>query len=260
MRHTLLAAALVMAALPASAFAQDAEPPRVEIGAQVSGQTGERSSVTWTPRLTVNLSPDAALELSADLGHALEEPFRMAKSGQGWAVHLRQSLWQDGRWQVFGVVGGGVRRTSIHFPGFTEIGSGQPRTFRPSRFVEWGAAAHVGPAVQMQVASRLILRADVRMEFSDSGGLRGMLGAAVPLAQFPAGTRARQRPADSLVNGVAIGGGVGAVTGAVAGALLAALVCENDCAANGVAFVGATTVTGTAIGGLLGAIIDAVKR
>ncbi len=249
-----------MAARPHGAFAQVPEPPRLEVGAQISGQIGERASVTWTPRLTVNLSPDAALELSADFRQPLEEPFRMAESGQSGSVHLRQSLWHHGRWHVFGVVGGGVRRTSIYFPGVTDVGSAQPRTFRPSRFVEWGAAAHVGPAVQMQVARWLSLRADVRMEFSNSGGLRGMLGAAFPLGQLPTGTRARQRPADSLVNGVAIGSGVGAVTGVLGGVLLAALVCENDCAGNGVAFVAATTATGTAIGGLLGAIIDAVQR
>lgn len=260
MKHFLLAAAVVMAGSPDVAFAQDAEPPRLEIGGQMSGQTGERAAVAWTPRLTVNLRPDTALELSADLRQPLDDPLRATESGRGGSVHLRQTLWEGGRWQLFGVVGGGVRRTSLHFPGYTEVGPAQPRTFHPSRFVEWGSAAHIGPAVQAQVARRLMLRADVRMEFSESAGLRGMIGAAIPLGALPAGTRARQRPADSLVNGVAIGSGVGALSGALAGALLAAVFCEDDCAAGGIAFVSAATVTGTAVGGLLGAIIDAVPR
>lgn len=260
MKHFLFAATLVTAASPQVAFAQAAEPPRFEIGAQVSGQTGERGSVTWTPRLTLNLRPDTALEFSSEFRQPSHDPDRLEESGQGGSVHLRQTLWENGQWHVSGVVGGGVRRYSIYFPGYTEVGPGPNRTFPPSRFVEYDSSMHIGPSVQLQVATRLLLRADVRMEFSDNGGLRGMVGAAVPLGQLPAGSRARQRPADSLINGAAIGTGVGAITGALAGAFLAAVFCENDCAASGIAFVSVTTVTGTAVGGLLGAIIDAVKR
>jgi len=130
-------------------------------------------------------------------------------SGQAVSMHLQQTLLERGPWQVFGVVGGGVRRPSISFPDF--------------RFVEDGTAVHIGPAVQLQVARRLMLRADVRLELSDQAGLRGMVGAAIPLDQMPAGTRARQRPADSLVNGVAMGTGVGALTGALAGAIIDAV-------------------------------------
>ncbi len=249
MKHFLFAATVLTAAGPQVAFAQTAEPPRLEIGGQISGHTGDRGSLTWTPRLTLNLRPDTALELSSEFRRPSNAPDRLEESGQGVSVHLRQTLWANGQWQVSGVVGGGVRRHTIHFPGSTGAG-----------FVENDTAMHIGPSVQLRVATRLLLRADVRMEFSDNAGLRGMVGAAVPLGQLPAGSRARQRPADSLVNGVAIGAGVGALTGALAGAFLAAVFCEDDCTASGIAFVSATTVGGTAIGGLLGAIIDAFKR
>jgi hypothetical protein len=259
-RLLITTAAGLLALSPAIAAAQSAEPPRIEVGAQASGHTNERSGLTWTPRLTINLRPDTALEFSADVRQPTEDPFRLEESGQAVSMHLRQTLWENGKWQVSGVVGGGVRRSTIFFPGYTVQRPDGPVTYPDSRFVEYGAAAHIGPSVQVQVAKRLLLRADVRMEFNEDGGLRGMIGAAVPLGQLPPGSRARQRPADSLVNGVAIGTGVGAVTGALTGTFLAALFCENDCAAGGIAFVSVTTATGTAVGGLLGAIIDAVKR
>jgi hypothetical protein len=246
MKHFLIAAAVIALAGPQLALAQPPEPPRLEIGGQISGQTSESGSVTWTPRLSLSLRPDTALEVSADLRQPSRDPLRLEESGQAGSLHLRQTLWENGRWQVFGVVGGGVRRSN--------------RTFPASRFVQYSSAVHIGPAVQVQVASRLLVRADLRAEFSEDGGLRGMIGAAVPLGRLPAGSRARQRPADSLVNGIAIGTGVGAITGALAGAFLAAVFCEDDCSSTGFAFVSVTTATGTAVGGLLGAIIDAVKR
>lgn len=261
MKHILIAvAAGLLALVPGLAAAQTAEPPRFEIGAQVSGQTSERSAITWTPRLTFNLRPDSALEFSADVRQPRRDPFRQEESGQTASMHLRQTLWENARWQVAGVVGGGVRRAAIFSPGYTVQRPDGPVTFPDSRFVEYGMAAHIGPTVQLQAAKRLLVRADVRMEFSDRTGVRGMIGAAVPLGQLPAGSRARLRPADSLVNGTSIGAGVGAVSGALAGAFLAAVFCEDDCTAGGIAFVSVTTVTGTAVGGLLGAIIDAVKR
>lgn len=260
MKHLLVALAVLGAAGPQLAFAQTAEPPRLEIGGQISGQTNERASITWTPRLSLSLRPDTALEVSADIRQPGTDRFRLEESGQAVSLHLRQTLWEDGAWQFSGVVGGGVRRAAIFFPGYTVPGPDGPRTFPDSRFVEYGTAAHIGPAIQLRVARRLLLRGDVRLEFSDQTGFRGMIGAAVPIGQMPAGTRARQQPADSLVNGVAIGTGVGALTGALAGAFLAAVFCEGDCAAGGIAFVSLSTATGTAVGGLLGAIIDAVKR
>jgi len=260
MKHVLVAAALITAVFSPLASAQTAEPPRLEIGGQISGQTNERASITWTPRLSLSLRPDTALEVSADIRQPGTDPFRLEESGQAVSLHLRQTLWEGDAWQFFGVVGGGVRRSAIFFPGYSVPGPDGPRTIPDSRFVEFGTAAHIGPAVQVRVARRLLLRGDVRLEFSEQTGFRGMVGAAVPLGQLPAGTRARQRPADSLVNGVAIGTGVGALTGALAGAFLAAVFCEDDCGAGGIAFVSLSTATGTAMGGLLGAIIDAVKR
>lgn len=239
-------AASLLIWLPQSASAQTAETPRLEVGGQVSAQTGEPGSATWTPRLTLNLRPDTALEFSADFRQGGNDPFRRQESGQTAAIHLRQMLWESGRWQIFGVVGGGVSRSVTAFSNF--------------RFVDWNPAVHIGPAVQATVAKRLILRADVRLSLSETAGLRGMVGAAVPIGQLPASTRARQRTGDSLVNGIAIGTGVGAVTGAVAGALLAAVLCEGGCGYHSAPFVAVTAAAGTGIGGLLGAIIDAFKR
>lgn len=262
MKHLLIyIPAAVLALTPALSSAQTVEPPKVEIGAQISGQTAERSAITWTPRLTLNLRPDTALEFSTDLRRTKPEPFRQEQSGQAVSMHLRQTLWENGQWQLSGVVGGGVRRATIFFPGYTVQRPDGPVTFPDSTFVEYGAAAHIGPSVQVQVAKRLLLRGDVRLEFQDQTGFRGMIGAAVPIGQMPSGTRARQRPADSLVNGTAIGAGVGAIAGALAGAFLTAVFCESDdCTSTGIAFVSVTTATGTGVGGLLGAIIDAVKR
>lgn len=246
MRLLPAVAASLLIWFPQSASAQTAEPPRLEIGGQVSAQTGEPGSATWTPRLSLNLRPDTALEFSGDFRQASSDPFRHSEVDQTAALHFRQTLWENDRWQLFGVVGGGVRRSVSTFPHF--------------RFVDWNPAVHIGPAVQARVAKRLVLRADVRLSLTETSGLRGMIGAAVPIGHLPAGTRARQRPGDSLVNGVAIGTSVGAVTGALTGAFLAAVLCEGDCADNGVAFVAVTAATGTGIGGLLGAIIDAFKR
>ena len=163
-RLQLTVAAGLLALSPAFAAAQSAEPPRLEIGAQVSGQTNERSGLTWTPRLTINLRPDTALEFSGDVRQPTKDPFRLEESGQAVSIHLRQTLWENGRWQVSGVVGGGVRRSTIFFPGYTIQRPEGPVTYPDSRFVEYGAAAHIGPSVQLQVARRLLLRADVRMD------------------------------------------------------------------------------------------------
>lgn len=239
-------AASLLIWLPLPAVAQTAETPRLELGGQVSAQTGEPGSATWTPRLALNLRPDTALEFSADFRQGANDPFRRQESGQTAAIHLRQTLWEHDRWQIFGVVGGGVGRNVTTFPHF--------------RFVDWSPAVHIGPAVQLAVATRLILRADVRLSLSETSGVRGMVGASVPIGQLPAGTRVRQKTADSLVNGVAIGTGVGAITGALTGALLAAALCEGDCGYHSISFVAVTAAAGTGIGGLLGAIIDAFKR
>jgi len=212
MKHIFIVAALLTAAGPRLALAQTAEAPRLEIGGHLSAQTNERAAFTWTPRLSLSLRPDTALEVSADIRQPGTDRFRVEESGHAVSLHLRQTLWEEGAWQFSGVVGGGVRRSAIFFPGYTD-----------SRYVEYGTAAHIGPAVQLRVARRLLLRGDVRLEFSDQTGFRGLIGAAVPIGQLPAGTRARQRPADSLVNGVAIGTGVGALTGALAGAIIDAV-------------------------------------
>lgn len=252
--------ALVLLSLPHIAAAQATEPPRLEVGGQVSAQTGERGSATYTPRLTVNLRPDSAIELSADVRPHTPTWSGNRESAVAGSIHFRQTLWENNRWQLFGVVGGGAQLTVIDFAAYTVPGVGGPRTFPPSQFHEVGGAVHIGPAVQLNVADRLKLRADIRLTLSNSSGIRGMVGAAVPFGALPPGTRARQPRGDSLVNGIGIGGAVGALTGGVAGAILAALVCDDDCERGGLTAVAVTTTTGAGIGGLMGAILDAFRR
>lgn len=253
-------AALVLLSLPHLAAAQTTEPPRLEVGGQVSTQTGERGSATWTPRLTVNLRPDSAVELSADVRPPTATAPGSRQSEVAGSIHFRQTLWENHRWQIFGVVGGGLHRTVIDSEAITVPGPDGPRIFQQRRRNEIGGAVHIGPAVQLSIADRLKLRADIRLTLSNSSGLRGMIGAAVPFGALPAGTRARQPRGDSLVNGIGIGGAVGALTGAVAGAFLTAVVCDDDCERGGLTVVAVTTTTGAGIGGLMGAILDAFRR
>jgi len=245
---------------PQPAGAQTAEPPRLEIGGQVSTQTGERGSATWTPRLTLNVRPDTAVEWSVDFRQPGDDPFPLRKSAQLAFTHVRQVLVEGRRWRLSGVVGAGVSRTTIDFPGSLAGSGGRFNGPNDARLVEWGPAVTIGPALQFDVAKRLSLRADLRFDIADSSGVRAMAGATVPFGQLPAGARARQRRPDGLGNGALAGTIAGAVTGLVGSTILVNLLCEGECTGSGAPFITLGTVTVGGMGGLLGAMIDAFRR
>lgn len=189
------------ALVPAAARAQVPDPPRAELGVQVSAQTGERGAPSWSPRITFNLTPATALEVAADVRQPRVDAFATRTSGQWYALHLRQSLLQRGRLQVFGVVGAGAGETTQDFPGRTIGDRTGSITYPPSRYREYGFAAHVGAAAQYEAASRLAFRADVRATASERGGLRAMAGVVIPVGRFRAGDRPLRRATDSRAAG-----------------------------------------------------------
>ena len=253
---------LGFALAPAGAWAQAPGPPKAELGLQASMLTGERNALSWSPRFSLTLTPTSALEFTADVRPARSDPSKVRTSSQWYAVHLRQMLFQRGRWQVSGVVGAGGGQTTEAFPGETiNYGNGvviyPPRTFRHAGF-----AAHVGAAAQYEISGRLAVRADVRATDSNSGGLRAMIGGVVPLGRRFAADSSRKNlmdDYDSVTNGLVLGAASGAaVTAALAGFLSVALCDQNDC--DGL-FVGAAlagAAIGTGVGGVLGGVIDSL--
>lgn len=247
---------------PAGAWAQAPSPPKAELGLQASMQTGERNALSWSPRFSLTLTPTSALEFTADVRPARSDPRKVRTSSQWYSVHLRQTLFQRGRWQVSGVVGAGGGQTTMSFPGETvDFGHGMV-VYAPGTFREAGLAAHVGAAAQYEVSGRFALRADVRATASDSGGLRAMIGGVVPLGRrFPADSSRKNLmdDYDSVANGLVIGAASGAaVTAALAG-FYSVLLCEqDDCDSF---FAGAVVVgaaIGTGVGGVLGGVIDSL--
>lgn len=248
--------------VPAGAWAQAPSPPQAELGLQASIQTGERQALSWSPRFSLRLTPTSALEFTADVRPARSDPFAVRTSSQWYGVHLRQMLFQRGRWQVSGVVGGGGRQTTTAFPGQTINHGNGVVVYPPGTFREAGFAAHVGAAAQYEVSGRLAVRADVRATASNSGGLRAMIGGVVPLdRRFPADS-SRQNlmdDYDSVANGLVIGAASGAAATAALAGFYSVVFCEqDDC---GGVFVGAVLVgaaIGTAVGGVLGGVIDSL--
>lgn len=189
MTRLLTAAVAVVAAMPGMALAQVPDPPRVEWGAQASSQTGELRSLSWSPRITLNLTPLTAIEATADIRPAGGDTFGTRTSGQAYSLHWRQALFAAGRWRVFGVFGAGTSRRVQDFPGWVFEGRDEPQVMPPHRYVDSSLAVHLGPAVQFEAVPWLALRGDLRLTASHSGGLRGMVGAVVPIGRFRAGDR-----------------------------------------------------------------------
>jgi len=198
MRSLLTAAVTVVAALPGVALAQPPDPPRVELGGQVSVQTGQSLAATWSPRMTLNLTPRTAGEVSADVRPGRTDSFGTRISSRAYTAHWRQTLFTAGRWQFSGVLGVGVSRQVTEFPAQVIGGRDGPEVFPAHTFVDEGLAVQLGPVVQVEVARRLALRGDLRLTAGDHGGLRAMVGAVVPVGAFRAGDRpglSRQTPA-----------------------------------------------------------------
>jgi hypothetical protein len=106
-----------------------------------------------------------------------------------YSLHWRQTLFTSGRWQVFGVLGAGGGRLVQDIPEQIFEGRDGPEVFPAHTFVDSGFAAHLGPAVQFEAAPWLALRADLRLTAGHSSGMRGLVGAVVPLGRFRAGDR-----------------------------------------------------------------------
>lgn len=189
MKSFLTIAMAIVAAWPGAALAQPPDPPSVEFGAQASAQTGQLGAVTWSPRITLNLSPLTAVEAAADFRPRDQVPFGASISGQAGSVHWRQALLSAGRWQVFGVLGAGASRRVQNLPEQIFEGRDGPQVFPAQTLIDSSLAVHLGPAVQFEAARWLALRGDLRLTLSHTGGLRGMVGAVVPLGAFRAGNR-----------------------------------------------------------------------
>jgi|CXWK01.1.fsa_nt_gi hypothetical protein len=253
----LLTVVVALAAFPGIALAQP-DAPRVELGAQASVQTGQSGAVTWSPRLTVSLTPLTAIEASADIRRSNTDSFGTRVSSRAYTLHWRQTLVTRGRWKVFGVFGVGGSRQVLEFPEQIIAGRDGPEIFPPHTYVERGLAVQLGPAVQFEAAPWLALRGDLRIDAGDNGGLRGMLGAVVPVGRYRRDVPLAEGR-DSLKNGIIIGASTGALGGGALFTWAANVICESDpCSSfEGVAFLfGAAS--GAAVGGLLGAMIDSV--
>src|SRR5688572_30116503 len=87
---------MLMAAMPGLALAQAPRPPAIEVGAQVSKKVGgpDAVPVTWSPRVTLNLTHLTAIEGTADIQKAFVERYEGAPriSSRGYSAHWRQTL------------------------------------------------------------------------------------------------------------------------------------------------------------------------
>ena len=179
-----------MAVMPRVALAQPPSPPVVELGAQVSKKIDDPGGITWTPRITFNLTHLTALEGTAEIRKSFQNEFGTRTSARGYSGHWRQTLYTSGRWQVFGALGAGINRVEQNFPERIVQGRDGPVVIPASTFVDSDFVAHLGPAVQVELAPWLALRGDVRLTVGDNnGGIRGMVGGVIPLGRFRAGDR-----------------------------------------------------------------------
>ena len=179
---------------PSAALAQPPGPPAVEVGVQVSRKIAEPAvvPVSWSPRVTLNLTHLTAIEVTADIQNAFMEEFEGSPrtSARGFSAHWRQTLFTSGRWQVFGVLGAGMNRVEQNYPERIFQGRDGPEVMPAFTFVDSEPVVHLGPGVQVEVAPWLALRGDVRLTVGDNnGGVRGMVGAVIPLGRFRAGDR-----------------------------------------------------------------------
>ena len=170
-----LAVALIVV-MPSVALAQPPRPPAVEVGTQFSELVDDPAPYAWSSRLTVNLTPRTAIEGTADIQRSLKLAGVTRISVRDFSAHWRQTVFTSGRWQIFGVLGAGTVRVEDNF---------FPEGFVFSRS---GFVAHLGPAVQVELAPWLALRGDLRLTLGsvDSGG-RAMVGAVIPIGRFRAG-------------------------------------------------------------------------
>lgn len=254
----LVTRTIALAALscwPVLATAQAPATPLVEVVVQAAGETGAPRGVGVAPRFTISLAPDTSLDVGGLFTPSRTDRFSATSSGTAIDAALRQRLWANGRWQIFGLVGVSLDDVVRRFPGYSYETSHGRVTIPPSRvqFAEW--AAQVATAAQYEVHPRLALRADVRFIAGERGALGVAAGAVAPFGRGP--QRAWDDERDSVKEGLWIGAATGGGTGAVLFGLLAAAFCENDSCVGGT--LGAMTVGaagGAGMGGIIGAVID----
>jgi hypothetical protein len=162
------------------------------VSVQVSRKIEGPASLTWSPRITLNLTHLTAIEGTADILKSYVEPYEggTRTSSRGFSAHWRQTLFTSGRWQFFGVLGAGVNRVEQNYPERVFQGRDGPVVTPAYTFIDSEFVAHVGPGVQVELAPWLALRGDVRLTVGDNnGGVRGMVGAVIPIGRFRAGDR-----------------------------------------------------------------------
>ena len=200
MRGLLGMAVALMVVMPGVALAQSPDRPVVELGAQGSKRIngvllrdstapGDSAPVAWSLRLTVNVKRRTAIEGTADIQKSYRDSFGSGArtSARELSVHWRQTVFTSGRLQVFGVLGAGRNRVERHVPEWIQSGQVRP----PISLVVSEFVAHLGPAVQVELAPWLALRGDVRATLGQrDSGVRGMLGAVIPIGRIRDGERA----------------------------------------------------------------------
>ena len=184
MRSLLGLVVALMVVMPGVALAQSPDRPVVELGAQGSKRISDEG-VAWALRLTLPLTRRTAIEATADIQNsfALKWEGGTRRSEREFSVHWRQTVFTSGRWQVFGVLGAGRDRVEHNYP---ERINGAGRVEPAHTNVQSEFVAHFGPAVQVELAPWLALRGDLRGTIGDHRGVRGMVGAVIPIGRYRA--------------------------------------------------------------------------
>ena len=184
MRGLLGVAVALVVVVPGIALAQSPDRPVVELGAQGSKRISDEG-VAWALRLTVPLTRQTAIEATADIQNSFELKWEggTRRSAREFSVHWRQTVFTSGRWQVFGLLGAGRDRVEHNYP---ERINGAGRVEPAHTNVQSEFVAHFGPAVQVELAPWLALRGDLRGTIGDHRGVRGMVGAVIPIGRFRA--------------------------------------------------------------------------
>jgi len=177
-----IAFVLSLALLPARAAAQ-VPLPRVELGGHAGALTSHSHLVTAGPRLTVNFTPETALELAAEFQQQDPDPridgFHAAAL---YHLQLRQQLWNRGRVKVSGLVGAGLGYRDYRLTPVPPRGGGPTPT---GEFRDSANALLTGVSTELTVSPRLALRADAQVVFGPLAGVRVVAGASVPVGRFP---------------------------------------------------------------------------
>jgi hypothetical protein len=185
MKYFLGVAVTLLVGMPGIALAQSPDRPVVELGAQGSKRIRDEGQ-SLSLRVTVPLTRRTAIEATADIQKSFELKWEggTRRSAREFSVHWRQTVFTSGRWQIFGVLGAGRDRVEHNYP---ERINGAGRVEPASTNVQSEFMAHFGPAVQVQLAPWLALRGDLRGTVGDHRGVRGMVGAVVPIRRARAG-------------------------------------------------------------------------